>query len=348
MASDELRSPVHDEELEPEELEGVREPAGRGRPCLPRRSRSWSPWKRKSAEIAAAGSTATDAAESGNELEALSRAGAVKAWTIEELGTLVEEAKSAIVMEDGVFRIKEEVYTAGERPREAGQGSPLREIAAEVVRHEGKAGEGPQQDSAPHVEEPGTSGIGDLLRDEDTLDLSKVVSGEKAAAPEEELTIDREKIKPAAAEAERPRLRRVPLLVSRARSPTRSQMKSLVEVSRRVSAVSAGLFLKKVQGFVPDLTVGLSEKSVKTFVFARDGAVCRQLPADAEGRRDRQEPGRDEVPEHPLRPGRYPVHEDGYSSFLPFSEARKHIFFFRFPAKLISQLSVMLSKLIVQ
>ena len=45
-------------------------------------------------------------------------------------------------------------------------------------------------------------------------------------------------------------------------------MKSLVEVSRRVSAVSAGILIKKVQGFSPDLTVGLSDKSVQTLVFS--------------------------------------------------------------------------------
>jgi hypothetical protein len=44
-------------------------------------------------------------------------------------------------------------------------------------------------------------------------------------------------------------------------------MKSLVEVSRRVSAVSAGLFLKKLDRYVPDLTIGLSEKTVKTCIF---------------------------------------------------------------------------------
>jgi hypothetical protein len=54
-------------------------------------------------------------------------------------------------------------------------------------------------------------------------------------------------------------------------------MKSLVEVSRRVSAVSAGLLMKKVQGFAPDLTVGLSDKSVQTFVFVPNEPFTAQF-----------------------------------------------------------------------
>src|SRR5208283_363810 len=191
------------------------------------------------------------------EIDALSRAGAIKAWTIEDLYGMVEEGKSAIVMENGVFRIKEEVYTAGERAREAREESPLREIAEEVVRHEEKETAEKPSAAEPPAEEPGTGGIGDLLRDEDTLDLSKVISGEKGPAAEESLTIDREKTNPL-------RLKHNGLdydefLSSYPRSFSHTtQMKSLVEVSRRVSAVSAGLLLKKVQGFVPDLTVGLS------------------------------------------------------------------------------------------
>jgi hypothetical protein len=179
---------------------------------------------------------------------------------------MVEEGKTAIVMENGVFRIKEEVYMAGERELEKREASPLREIAEEVVRHEVKETTEHASVLEEPAEEPGTGGIGDLLPDEDTLDLSKVVSGEKGPATEEALTIDREKTNPL-------RLKRSGLdydefLSSYPRSFTlTTQMKSLVEVSRRVSAVSAGLLLKKVQGFSPDLTVGLSDKSVQSFVF---------------------------------------------------------------------------------
>jgi hypothetical protein len=200
-----------------------------------------------------------------NELAALGRTGTIKAWTIEELVKLVEEGKSAIVMEDGVFRIKEEVYQAGERVRERQEENALREIAQEVVRREKESAEHPSAELP--AEEPETGGIGDLLRDEDTLDLSKVVSGEKGPAAEEALTLDREKSNPL-------RLKRSGLdydefLSSYPRSFTHTiQMKSLVEVSRRVSAVSAGILLKKVQGYAPDLTVGLSDKSIQACVFA--------------------------------------------------------------------------------
>ncbi|HVO38487.1 MAG TPA: hypothetical protein VMV03_05595 [Spirochaetia bacterium] len=46
-----------------------------------------------------------------------------------------------------------------------------------------------------------------------------------------------------------------------------TQMKSLVEISRRVSAVGAGLLMKKATGYLPDLTVGLGERSVQAFHF---------------------------------------------------------------------------------
>ena len=45
------------------------------------------------------------------------------------------------------------------------------------------------------------------------------------------------------------------------------QMKSLVEVSRRVSAVSGSVLLKKVEGYASDLTVGMNEKTVQSFKF---------------------------------------------------------------------------------
>ncbi len=224
-------------------------------------------------EASLAPRTGASDAERRLEIQSLSRTGVIKAWTIEDLNGMVEEGKSAIVMENGVFRIKEEVYQAGQKVRENREESSLREIAKEVVQHEGKKTVEEPTAEAPSVDEPGTGGIGDLLRDEDTLDLSKVVTGEKGAAVEESLAVDREKTNPL-------RLKRNGLdydefLSSYPRSFSHTtQMKSLVEVSRRVSAVSAGLLLKRVQGFGPDLTVGLSDKSAQTFLFASNEAFA--------------------------------------------------------------------------
>ena len=58
-----------------------------------------------------------------------------------------------------------------------------------------------------------------------------------------------------------------------------TQMKTLVELSRRVSAVSAGLFIKKVQVYAPDMTVGLSEKTVRTLSFSAGEPVYKSLLA---------------------------------------------------------------------
>jgi len=48
-----------------------------------------------------------------------------------------------------------------------------------------------------------------------------------------------------------------------------TQMKSLVEVSRRVAAVSAGLLLRKADGWSPDLTVGLGDRTLAGLHFQK-------------------------------------------------------------------------------
>jgi hypothetical protein len=56
-----------------------------------------------------------------------------------------------------------------------------------------------------------------------------------------------------------------------------TQMKTLVELSRRVSAVSAGLFLKKIQAYAPDLAVGMSEKTLLRLSFSATEPVYKAL-----------------------------------------------------------------------
>ena len=189
MGGEEIPGPAHDEAEEPEELEEAEEvetvtTAGRARRPPPRGPAEFEELEAVEEEPEAkspAPSPAASEAERSAEIESLIRAGAIKAWTIEDLTRMVEEGKSAIVMENGVFRIKEEVYQSGEKARETRPEASLRELAAEVVGHEEKeAGEGTTIETPP-PDEPGTGGIGDLLRDEDTLDLSKVVSGERGA-----------------------------------------------------------------------------------------------------------------------------------------------------------------------
>jgi hypothetical protein len=201
-------------------------------------------------------------ADQQSELAGLAASGAVATWTIEELRGMVDESGAAIVMENGVFRIKKEVYTTAEKAKEGRAEKDLREIAHEVMQHDAP-------DAAPPPvarDEQGSGGIGDLLRDEDTLDLSKVISADKLPASEEAFNAEREKAIPL-------RLKRNGIdydefLTSYPRSFTHTtQMKSLVEVSRRVSAVSAGIFIKKIQMYALDLTVGLSEKSIQGLHF---------------------------------------------------------------------------------
>ncbi len=265
-ASDDYRSPIPRGDYEPEEPDSSQ---GSGGGMIFARTTDLAELEELEAldEEAGAPDAAPIPAGSDNvqesELALLVSSGKIAALTMEELGALVEEGASSVVMENGVFRIKEEVYTGGDQAPGNRADNQLRELAQEVVEH----AERESTDAGAPLEATGMGGIGELLRDEDTLDLSQDVSSEKGLSMESSLSIDREKSNPI-------RLKRNGLdydefLSSYPRSFTHTtQMKSLVEVSRRVSAVSAGLFMKKSDGFVPDLTIGLSEKSVSACTFA--------------------------------------------------------------------------------
>ncbi|MBE3065069.1 MAG: hypothetical protein IMZ69_08635 [Spirochaetes bacterium] len=203
------------------------------------------------------------------ELERLLASGAIKSFTLEELQRVAEENKSAIVMEDGVFRIKEEMYLAGDRAREGS----LREIAEDVVQHPSTASQ-----AAASEEDGGFSGIGDLIHDEETMDLSKVVSPEREGVSEESLSTESEKSNPIL--LKRNGLDYDSFLSSYPRSFSHTaQMKSLIEVSRRVSATGAGLFIRSLSGYAPDLTIGISEKTLLLLHFEGAEAFTTRLLA---------------------------------------------------------------------
>ena len=191
-----------------------------------------------------------------SELSRLIASGAIKSWTIEEMQRLVEEGRSAIVMEDGVFRIKEEVYGAGghggqhaSSEHESARSGGLRDIAQEVVSHASQS-----QDSS------GTfSGIGDLFDDAEVFEAPPEASSNSRSSHEETN----------AGEKERARSVKFAngidyddFLSFYPRSVVHTQqMRSLVEVSRRVSAVSACLLAGGPDGYSLELAVGLNEKS---------------------------------------------------------------------------------------
>ncbi|MCX5841352.1 MAG: hypothetical protein NTY16_07860, partial [Deltaproteobacteria bacterium] len=197
------------------------------------------------------------------ELSQLLKNHIIRTWSLDDIQKMVEEGRSAIVMENGVFRIKDDVYASGGEAREGKADSELREIARDVVQHAAASEAAP----APHEhEDTGLGGIGDLISDADSIDLSKVVSADRSTAPEEPVSINREKLNPI--RLKRNGLDYDELLSSYPRSFTHTtQMKSLVEVSRRVEAVSAALFLKKIEGYFVDLTVGLGEKTLSILNF---------------------------------------------------------------------------------
>jgi hypothetical protein len=114
------------------------------------------------------------------------------------------------------------------------------------------------------------------MTSKDTLDLSKVISSDKLPASEEVFTADREKAIPL--KLKRNGIDYDEFLTSYPRSFSHTaQMKSLVEVSRRVSAVSAGVFIKKIQKYSLDLTVGLSEKSIQRLHFDSSEPFCSSM-----------------------------------------------------------------------
>ena len=122
----------------------------------------------------------------------------------------------------------------------------------------------------------GMSGIGDLISDEDSFDLSGDVLRDRDAGAEPAQPVQQDTVTPI-------RLKKNGLdydefLSSYPRSFTHTtQMKTLVELSRRVSAVSGGVFIRKVQTYELDLTVGLTEKTVRILTFSSGEPVFKSL-----------------------------------------------------------------------
>ncbi len=217
------------------------------------------------------------------EIQKLLAQGGLRSYTLEQVAKVVEEGRSAIVMEDGVFRIKEEVYRSRGQP-----------VGSHAVA-----------DGEPSREAPGAdqgldsfSGIGDLISDEQLMDLSKVVSPDREAAAEESLTVETEQANPLL--LKRNGIDYDAFLGSYPRSFSHTaQMKSLIEVSRRVSAVAAAIFIRGATGFVPDLTIGIGEKSTgllqfgseepftTTFLSARRMLTVERNPAEIRTLRSR-------------------------------------------------------------
>ena len=272
-----------EEDEEPEELKEIGKSSAEEKPAAPAPEMSEDLTDVEELEAvdeeelaaAAEASVTTSDSDMKAELESLIAAGTVKSFTIEELQKMIEDGKSAIVMENGVFRIKEDVYSSTDRPREIHADPALRELAQEVV-HYGEAAAVTPEPTAGGAEEQSLGGIGDLMKDEDAMDLSKVIAADKGPVPEAALTIDKEKTNPI--HLKRNGIDYDEFLANYPRSFTHTvQMKSLVEVSRRVSAVSGGVLLKKVEGYASDLSVGMSEKTVQTFKFGVSDALYSLL-----------------------------------------------------------------------
>jgi hypothetical protein len=139
-----------------------------------------------------------------------------------------------------------------------------------VMRHDvgSRSGHEPGAEPASGGEsaaDAGFMGIMDLMRDAEPLDLAKVVGADRDADTESApVESERSKVLP----LKRGGLDYDEFLAAFPRSFSHTtQMKSLVEVSRRVAAVSAGLLLRKADGWAPDLTIGLGDRTVAGLQF---------------------------------------------------------------------------------
>jgi len=194
------------------------------------------------------------------ELDHLTSEGKLQTLDLDEIRRIVEEGKSAIVMEDGVFRIKEDIYTA--RAIKAKEGK-LAEIADAVIRSEKKAEEAAYESSVSKDE---ASGIGDLFQDAELVDLSPTVDGQRGEE-EGRLTLLEDE-KKATLQFKKNGIDYDGFLGLFPKSYTyTAQVKSLVEITRRASAVSGAIFVLKDGNVVPEITIGLSESSAKIFLL---------------------------------------------------------------------------------
>jgi len=195
--------------------------------------------------------------EESSDLDELLKNGKINTYTIEEIKELVEKYKHAIVVENGVFRIKEELFDSEK----------------EKVNNTGKR----DSDEKKGADKAGSDfiSIDDLFGDKETEDLFKDVDGYGEH--------NRQDLK-----RRQNRIKILPLIdngidwdeylkfYDHSFSEI-TQVKALVEVSRSVQAVSCAIMIKKDEYFVPDITIGLSAKSQQMFRISENDSFAEHF-----------------------------------------------------------------------
>jgi hypothetical protein len=214
------------------------------------------------------------------QLRGLIRSGKMLIFEPAALAAAMEERQSSVVLENGVYRIREDLYrSAGPEKPEGTQpvdrDGELQELALSVMAPGGER-EGAKEEPA------GVSGIGDILGGVEGIDL-----------------LDEAEIEEIRTEARVPdrgerRAKRLGFTGSDVDldgylrqfadpefEPT--QFRALVEVSRRVQAVAAAVLVESGGAFRAQFSIGLAESGPGRFAFASAGAVGTEVLSGRRG-----------------------------------------------------------------
>jgi hypothetical protein len=195
------------------------------------------------------------------QLDALLAQGKIRICTIAVLAEAVKKQRTAVVVEDGVYRISEEIYTK-EKPSgglmalakslrsEAGEAVP---VGAEILET-GLAGAG--------TERPEETDIGELLGLGDNLDLLTEISELPEWDAAQKILMSRRT---------RHRLELTEngldyqgyLAQFGSLEKETGKLRSLVELSSKIKAMSAAILVKSGELFAPSLKIGLIDKPEK-------------------------------------------------------------------------------------
>ncbi len=195
------------------------------------------------------------------EFARLLREERIHLYTLEQLQSAVEEQRSSVVMEDGVYRIREELYQDHREP-------PA--VRAEPSPSEKKSGEA------------ASSGIGELFGLDGGLDLQEALGGRPAGGEPD----GSGQVAPSL--RGRVRSKRLYLgphgldldafLVQFGASPSyAAQMKALADVSGSVQAVSAAILRQAGPAYTPELTIGLMDSSIRSLRFQENEPFYREF-----------------------------------------------------------------------
>jgi hypothetical protein len=214
-------------------------------------------------------------ADEDSQLDSLEKAGIIQSFTLAEFERMILEQRTSVVLEGGVYQIKEEVI-GGRSSR--GKGRGLKAIAEAVLSTEGKeepegapgAGGGERRVAV----EPG---IGSLLGEELLIDLAGELGGDRESRGEE-IAVGVAKVRKIRFFGNGLDYDGYLEAFRRGRTET-DRLRSLVELSRKLKAVNAAIFVAVKDRFEPRLKVGLLDHGGALEFTAEEPVGARYLSA---------------------------------------------------------------------